>query len=141
MPRFLIVAAMLALALIGGSCSPDPGKSTPPASSTTGPSREGTDSTPSKEEVLAYLNGKEITAETTTDKAKKLTFAINRANITALEIGSTSSRVGDSPWSSSCTFLYDNGNVRLAVEIDFEHRKVDNKRAFFGMHVKRVAEQ
>jgi hypothetical protein len=144
MLRSPVVALILVLPVVCASCSYNPGKSSAPADlRTSSAPAEGTDSTPTKEELLIYLHGKTVdVGQRSTDKGKKTSFSIDRTKITALELGTSSYKANDEPWHSSCTFLYDAGDgVRYAVEADFEHRKVDNKRAFFGLNVKRVAEQ
>jgi hypothetical protein len=130
----------VALALMSSSCSYDAAKSTAPAKVDSDKSSE---STPTKDELLTYLHGKQVEFERPSQgKDKKITFSIDRAKITALELGTNSFKANDEPWHSSCTFIYDAGaDARYAVEAEFEHRKVANKRAFFSLHVKRVAEQ
>lgn len=49
--------------------------------------------------------------------------------------------VGDGPWSTNVTFIAKSGMERYAVKLTVQHRRVENKRAFFGFRVQDIALQ
>jgi len=63
----------------------------------------GSEAYPSKDEVLDYLD----------------------------EVDQGGTSVGDGPWSTKVTFIAKSGMERYAVKMSVQHRRVENKRAFF----------
>jgi hypothetical protein len=133
-----LTACLLALALPGLSCGP--GKT---SSQTATPADMGSDAWPTDDEVREYLDGKSLplTSEQGQDGKQGPPITIRRANIVALEVNKTGVRSGGDPWSTSATFLYDDLGTKYAIEVRVSHRKIGDKRAFFGLEVARVAKQ
>ena len=93
---------------------------------------------PSKDEVLDYLDGKTI-AQSLEKGAPR--FVLKRDQVEALEVDKSATSVGDGPWVTSVTFIANAGDGRYAVKLTVQHRRVEDKRAFFGFTVQEVAKQ
>jgi hypothetical protein len=137
-PRLLFVFALVLPAL---SCLPGPTVRVPGPAATQ--KDTGSDAWPSSEEVLEYLDGKKLPLEVkdgNPDFGHSVTM--QRVNIVALEVSHGGAHAGGEPWSTSITFIYDApGDGKYAVDGRVQHRKVADKRAFFGFDVTRVAKQ
>ena len=89
---------------------------------------------PSKEEVLAYLDGKTIHPP----GADKSEITLKKEQIRALEVETSSSRAGNEPWSTAVRFVVTTDQGRYAVEIWVRHNTVENERVIYGFDVKRL---
>jgi hypothetical protein len=108
-----------------------------------GPSAaNGSDAYPAKDEVLEYLDGKAMPLALSSPEAKAgSTVTLRRDQIEALEVQSSGTSVNGGPWNSSITFLVNTSNGKYAVRADVLHRRVEDKRAFFGLEFKDIAKQ
>ena len=99
------------------------------------------DSSPSKEEVLGYLDGKtlDLSEAEPQDKGAAKTI-MKKAGIKSLHIGN-SSRINNDPWWTDIQFIYDTGASRYVVIGRIEHQLIADQRAFFGFTKSRVAKQ
>jgi hypothetical protein len=98
---------------------------------------------PSKEEVLAYLDGKTVDLagpNRTSEKAEK-PCTLERDQIEALEVEQSSVRINDGPRNTTVTFLLDSDQGRYAVKFWVYYRWVEKKCAFFGFEVKELSKQ
>ena len=103
---------------------------------------EGSDSYPSKAEVLDYVDGKPMPLALTGPDAKAdNTVALRRDQIDALEVDRGGSSADGGPWLTSVTFLADTPRGKYAVRAQVQHRRVEDKRAFFGVEFKEVVKQ
>jgi hypothetical protein len=96
--------------------------------------------TPTKDEVLDYLDGKEILLAGGHPPLDGPKYTIRKADIEALKVGSGAS-VNNGPWSTEIDLLLNTGQGRFAILARVEHKLIENKRAFFGYKIERVARQ
>src|SRR5262245_26789577 len=101
---------------------------------------ESSESYPSKEEVLDYLDGKTI-SRTDPPAKDELQFTLRRDQVEALEIDKSGTSVNDGPWTTNVTLIAKSDETRYAVKLTVKHRRIEDKRAFFGFHVSEVARQ
>src|SRR5262249_30383185 len=140
---FPFLGVVLALVLLIASCRPTTNTSALSGGNALPKASEGT---PTRDEILGYLDGKNLDLASTpaADRPRRnpsaTTLLLKREGITALSIGRGAS-IDDGPWQTEMTFLYDTGDERYAVVGKVEHRLVENQRAFFGFTVDRVARQ
>src|SRR4051812_20312204 len=136
LPRVLTMRRLLPLVLIGcafgcNRLGPAPAVA-PPAPAPT----EGSDSFPSKAEVLDYLDGKPMPLALAGPEAKAgNTVTLRRDQIDALQVDRGGSSVNGGPWLTSITFLANTPEGKYAVRAQVQHRRVEGKRAFFGGEV------
>jgi hypothetical protein len=150
--RSTLVPSLVALAMCGLACEqrttvptpgPGPGRAMPgpgggPAPADAGPSQ----SRPSKEEVIEYLDGKELDLAKGRDAGKgEAKHVIRKDQIEALQVADSATSVNNGPWSVQIDFILNTGMGRYAVTGRVEHKLVDQKRAFFGFLVEQVARQ
>jgi hypothetical protein len=103
---------------------------------------EGADAYPSKAEVLDYLDGKPMPLALIGPDAKAdNTVTLRRDQIDALEVDRGGSAVNGGPWMTSVTFLANTPQGKYAVRAQVLHRRVEDKRAFFGVEFKEVVKQ
>jgi hypothetical protein len=102
------------------------------------------ETTPTKEEIAGYLNGKTLPLPETDSVALQGNASskscILKDGLEALEKGNGWS-YNNEPWTTPIVFLYSDGDARYAVEADIYHKPVGDKTAFFGFTVKKVAKQ
>jgi hypothetical protein len=99
-------------------------------------------SRPTREEVIDYLDGKELDLAMGGDGGQgKAKHVIRKEQIEALQVADSATSVNDEPWSVQIDFILNSGMGRYAVTGRVEHKLVDHKRAFFGFSVERVARQ
>jgi hypothetical protein len=139
MLRLAIVLVVLALGAIGCDRRTVPAVAVGPARPGATPA-ESSESYPSKEEVLDYLDGKTI-SRTDPPAKDELQFTLRRDQIEALEVDKSGTSVGDGPWTTTVTFIAKADETRYAVKLTVKHRRIEDKRAFFGFHVSEVAKQ
>ncbi len=133
--RVRYVSGLLSLSvLIFTSCRPER------------PAGSEADAWPSDQEILAYLDGKTIFEPTPASSEKggsvpPKSFLLKAGNISSLEVKKSGVAVSGEPWTTPIHFILDEGGRKYAVDASVDHRKVDNKRAFFGLKAERIAEQ
>lgn len=98
---------------------------------------------PSKDEVLAYLDGKPISLAESSDSPEKdkKRHTIKKDQIEVLQVTTAGSHSGGEPWSTEINFVINTGEARYAVVGRVEHKLIESKRAFFGFQVQKVARQ
>ena len=132
--------AVLSLSAVGcnwqAKTAPAPVPSPAPAAVSTA----GSEAYPSKDEVLDYLDGKTIARPDPSGKSEPR-FIFSRGSVEALEVDQGGTSVGDGPWTTRVTFIAKTGMERYAVKMSVQHRRVENKRAFFGFFVQDIALQ
>jgi hypothetical protein len=112
---------------------------TPPAPA---PAADGSDGYPSKAEVLDYLDGKPMPLALAGPDAKPgNTVTLRPDHIDALQVEQGGVAVDGGPWKTSVTFLVHTPEGKYAVRAQVLHRRVEDKRAFFGLEFKEVARQ
>lgn len=135
-----ILLGVLTLGILGcnwqAKTAPAPAPGPAPSAVTTGSS----EAYPSKDEVIDYLDGKTIARPDPSGKSEPR-FVFARDSIEALEVDQGGTSVGDGPWSTKVTFIAKSGMERYAVKMTVQHRRVENKRAFFGFFVQDIAQQ
>ena len=139
------------LAAIAGTGCPRPSRdhAHDPAAPATAPQAaedRPSEGRPSKQEVLDYLDGKEIAL---VEGERRLghelpksapRHVVRKAHIEALKVGNGAS-VNGGPWSTDIDFLLNTGEARYAVLATVSHKRIEDRRAFFGFEIKRVARQ
>jgi hypothetical protein len=95
---------------------------------------------PTRSEIIDYLDGKTMPSRVPADP-KDAGILIRRDQIDALEVEKRASRINDGPWSTDVTFLLKTPDGKYAVRATVEHRRVEGKRAFFGIDFREVAKQ
>jgi hypothetical protein len=138
--RFITTGLPLIVVVLGVACS----SPSSPAPSPEPPRKDGPhEGYPTKEEVLAYLDGKAVSLTDPKQPAGKdeKPHILKRDQIEALQVNPSGSSFNDGPWSTTVNFIFNTGDARYAMEIWVSHRLVENKRAFFGMQVKQVSRQ
>lgn len=106
------------------------------------PGETSSDGYPSKEELLTYLEGKSMPLVVGQSDAKPAdSIVLHREQIEALSVSQGGYSVNGGPWNTSVTFLVNTEKGKYAVVADVQHRRVENKRAFFGLNFKEVARQ
>jgi hypothetical protein len=114
--------------------APSVGKANQPA--------KASEAYPSKEEVLDYLDGKTISLSASEPPKKgDAQFVLKRDQIEALEVSESGSKAGDGPWTTGVSLLVKTEEGRYAVKMTVQHRRVEEKRAFYGFHVTEMAKQ
>ena len=106
----------------------------------TGGATGSSDAYPSKDEVLDYLDGKTIARPDPSDKGEPR-FVFQRDHVEALEVEQSGTSVNNGPWTTTVRFIAKSGMERYAVKLTVQHRRVENKRAFFGFNVQDIARQ
>lgn len=107
-----------------------------PSVFTVPPPDTGGDAYPSRAEVLAYLDGKELPVAGRPGE----TVTIRKDRVRDLQVD-TGGRGRGSPWRTSIKFLVTRADGQFAVNADVLHQKVQGERAFFGLEFKTVAKQ
>jgi hypothetical protein len=97
---------------------------------------------PTKDEVLDYLDGKAISLSAPDPPRKgEAQFVLKRDQMEALEVSDSGTKVGDGPWTTGVSLLAKTDEGRYAVKMTVQHRRVEDKRAFFGFHVTEMSKQ
>lgn len=111
--------------------------------STVTPQDNGSDGYPSKAEVLDYLDGKEmpLNPKGRPDGKPGETVTLRKDRIEALTVDQSGTSFDNGPWQTRITFIVEAANARYAVRGTVQHRRVENKRAFFGIEFSEVAKQ
>jgi hypothetical protein len=103
---------------------------------------EAADGHPSKAEVLDYLDGKPMPLALSGPEAKAdNTVTLQKGEIDALEVEQAGTSVDGGPWVTKITFLVNSATGKYAVRAEVKHRRVENKRAFFGLEFREIAKQ
>jgi hypothetical protein len=128
----LILLAVLMFGILG--CNWRTATAPAVAPSATGAANESSDAYPSKDDVVDYLEGKTIARSDPTAKAGPQ-FVFQRDHVEAMEVEKSGTMVSDGPWTTTVRFIAKSGMERYAVTMTVQHRRVENKRAFFGYRV------
>ncbi len=110
------------------------------------PAEKEADAWPTNQEILAYLDGKTISEPAPSTPVKgsesgQKSFVLKKGEISSLEVKKSGVAVSGEPWSTPIHFIFNEGGRKYAVDARVDHRKVDDKRAFFGLQAERIAEQ
>jgi hypothetical protein len=129
-------ALLIVVAYVVGCGSPGPPTAAPEPS---GPN----DAWPTREEVLAYLDGKSVplSVPNQLSGADDKGHVLKREQIEALEVKTSGGNINGGAWSTEVNFLLNTGTGRYAVSGTVEHRLIENTRAFFGFRVREVSKQ
>ncbi len=133
--RHAIILLILLPATWGVACngaSPSRPESVPEAKSSEG--------LPTREEVLAYLDGKTVALPDPSGGKSDKQYTLRRDRIEALDVRG-GALGGELTWNSAVHFLWDTGEGRYAVVASVEHRLIQNKRAFFSVTIRRASRQ
>ena len=95
---------------------------------------------PTKAEVMDYLDGKTMPSKVPTNPNDK-GIVLKREQIEALEVTQSATQFNDNPWTTDVTFLVRTPDGRYGARATVSHRKVEGKRAFFGVEFREVAKQ
>jgi hypothetical protein len=135
-----IPLVVLALGAVGCDRTNAPGLAVAPSRTVGGAPADPSQAYPSKEEVLDYLDGKTI-SRTQPPSKDEPQFILRQAQIEALEVSQSGTSVNDGPWTTAVTCIAKTDEGRFAVKLTVQHRRVENKRAFFGFQVSEIAKQ
>jgi hypothetical protein len=131
-------ALLLLIALSAAGCNRSaPGGQPPMPESLPAQSQE---TYPTKAEVVDYLDGKTMPTKVPPEPNDK-GIVLKRDQIEALEVATSTIKFGDGPWQTDVTFLVKMPAGRYGVRATVKHRRVEGKRAFFGIDFLEVAEQ
>src|SRR5947209_8591513 len=106
------------------------------------PAARGNEAWPTRDEVLAYLDGKAIPL--TSDPAggaaevRKWTFRPDR--VEAVEVVHEGSHSGG-PWTTPVHLIVDTDDGQFAVTLQVSHQLIECRRAFYGYEFVRAARQ
>src|SRR5262245_52965953 len=93
----------------------------------TGSPPEPADRHPTRDEILAYLDGKTVRLP----DGDKPEITIRNGQIDALEVEKIWSRINDDPWSGDVHFLLTTDRGRYAVDGRVSYRNVEKQIVFY----------
>lgn len=111
-----------------------------PATPTTNPESE---SRPTREQLLNYLDGKVIDLSDSDEKGepKTKTHTLRREQIEAVEFTPFASRSGHDPWRQDVKLVVNTGGALYAMVIEVQNELIDQQRVFYGHRVLKTAKQ
>jgi hypothetical protein len=143
-PMMRVLPVLLVVAVVGCNRLAPTNPAIAPSNGPVTPAQDGgSEGYPSKAEVLDYLDGKELPLHPKDQPNGKPseTVTLRKDRIEALSVEQSGTSFDNGPWQTRITFIVEAGNAKYGVRATVQHRRVENKRAFFGIEYSEVAKQ